>query len=61
MTQETIKLMQSVIKLGTSITRIETELELMANNNKAMEKDLFTIREQYDKSLNELLTQLNEL
>jgi hypothetical protein len=61
MTQETIKLMQSVIKLGASITRSETELELMANNNKTMQIALQKMREQYDESLIDLVKQLNDL
>jgi hypothetical protein len=61
MTQETIKLMGVVLKLGASITRSETELELMANNNKTMQIALQKMREQYDESLIDLVKQLNEL
>lgn len=61
MTQETIKLMGDVLKLGASITRSETELELMANNNKTMQIALQKMREQYDESLIDLVKQLNEL
>lgn len=61
MKPETIKLMQGVLKTGASITRIETELELMAKNTKTMYEELQKMHEQYDKSLKDLLTELNNL
>jgi hypothetical protein len=61
MNTETIKLMQSVLKTGATITRIETELELMAKNNKTMQIELEKMHIQYNESLKDLLTELNNL
>lgn len=59
MKPETIKLMNSVLKLGASITRIETELESMTSNFENKDKELITIKEQYTQSLKDLVIALN--
>lgn len=58
MNPETIKLMESVIKLGTSITRNETELEVKSINYNNEVKSLDDMHVQYKDTLKKMLDQL---